>query len=272
MGYRGKKRRRRDSNPRDVAAQQFSRLPPSTTRPHLHLRGKDKTLSRILLFLREEFPLEQDQVDRAYRDAAVREVEHRLEEDVPAHEGNPVGPGPEREVEHVHHLALHERGVMAPGGDDAGSRLGEHQPVEQAVDDVAEGAGGDERQADKDAGGNRRTLVVTAPPLQEPGNPNRQDDEQDDPECGQGILADDAAERHPEGHPLVLDEQDLEPVTQHAEVLPDGHVRLHQDLDDLVDDHEDRTEDEEPCSLAGFHDSRGISSFPAWPAFPSPRR
>ena len=29
------KRRRRDSNPRDVAAQQFSRLPPSTTRPTL---------------------------------------------------------------------------------------------------------------------------------------------------------------------------------------------------------------------------------------------
>ena len=33
------KRRRRDSNPRDVAAQQFSRLPPSTTRPHLRLLG-----------------------------------------------------------------------------------------------------------------------------------------------------------------------------------------------------------------------------------------
>lgn len=29
-------RRRRDSNPRNVAVQQFSRLPPSTTRPHLH--------------------------------------------------------------------------------------------------------------------------------------------------------------------------------------------------------------------------------------------
>ena len=30
-------RRRRDSNPRNVAVQQFSRLPPSTTRPHLHV-------------------------------------------------------------------------------------------------------------------------------------------------------------------------------------------------------------------------------------------
>ena len=227
-------RRRRDSNPRDVAAQQFSRLPPSTTRPHL----------RILLFFREEFPLEQDQVDRAYRDTAVREVEHRLEEDVTAHEGNPVGPGPEREVEHVHHLALHEGGVMAPGGDDAGRGLGEDQPVEQAVDDVAEGAGGDERQADEDAGGNRSALVGAAPPLHELGDPHGQHGEQDDPERRQGILADDAAEGHPEGHPLVLDEQDLEPVAQHAEVLPDGHMRLHQDFDDLVDDHEDGAKDE----------------------------
>ena len=32
---KGFQRRRRDSNPRNVAVQQFSRLPPSTTRPHL---------------------------------------------------------------------------------------------------------------------------------------------------------------------------------------------------------------------------------------------
>ena len=249
-------RRRRDSNPRDVAAQQFSRLPPSTTRPHL----------RILLFFREEFPLEQDQVDCAYRDTAVREVEHRLEEDVTAHEGNPVGPGPEREVEHVHHLALHEGRVVPPGGDDAGGRLGEDQPVEQAVDDVAEGAGGDERQADEGAGGHRRALVVAAPPLHQPGDPHRQDDEQDDPERRQGILAEDAAERHPESHPLVLDEQDLEPVAEHAEVLADGHAGLHQDFDDLVDDHEDGPEDEQPLSFAQPH--RGTSSSPGGPAFP----
>ncbi len=201
-------------------------------------------MSRTLLFLREESPLEQDQVDRAYRDAAVRKVEHRLEEDVPAHEGDPVGPRPEREIEHVHHLALHEGGVVAPGGDHAGGGFGEDQPIEQAVDDVAEGAGGDERQADEDAGGDRSPLVGAAPPLQQLGNPNRQDDEQDHPEGGQGILAEDPAERHPESHPLVLDEQDLEPVAEHVDVLTDGHTRLDQDFDNLVDDHEDGPEDE----------------------------
>ena len=224
------------------------------------------TLSGFSIFLREEFPLEQDQVDRAHRDAAVREVEHRLEEDVSSDKRDPVGPGPEREVEHVHHLALHERCVMAPRGDQSGRRLREHQSVEQAVDDVAEGAGRNQRQTHQHARRNRFF------PLQQPGNPAGQDTEQDDPERREGVLADDTAERHAESHPLVLDEQDLEPVAEHVEVLPDGHVRLDQDFDDLVDDHEDCTEDEEPCSLAGFHDSRGISSFPAWPAFPSPRR
>ena len=199
----------------------------------------------MLLFLREEFPLEQDQVDRAYRDTAIREVEYRLEEDVTSHERNPVGPGPQREVEHVHHFALHEGGIMAPRGNDAGSGLGKDQPIEQAVDNIAEGAGGDERQADKDPGGDRRALVVAAPPFQKLGDPHRQDDEQDDPEGSQGILADDPAERHPEGHALVFDEQDLEPVCpEHAEVLPDGHTRLHQDFDDLVDEHEDGAKDE----------------------------
>ena len=89
-----------------------------------------------------------------------------------------------------------------------------------------------------------RPLVGAAPPLHEPGDPHRQDDEQDNTERRQGILADHAPERHAEGHPLVLDEQDLEPFAQHVEVLPDGHVGLHQDFDDLVDDHEDGAEDQ----------------------------
>ena len=214
-------------------------------------------MSRILLFFREEFPLEQDQVDRAYRDTAVRKVEHRLEEDVTAHEGNPVGPGPEREVEHVHHLALHEGGVVAPGGHEPRRGLGKDQPVEQAVEDVAQGAGGDEGEADEHAGGDRGALVGACPPLHEPGDPHRQDDEEDDPEGREGVLADHPAERHPEGHPLVLDEQDLEPVREDRQVLPDGHVRLDQDLDDLVDEDEDGAEDQKPVTLAQFHSSAG---------------
>ena len=215
--------------------------------------------------------MEQDQVEGAYRDTAVREVEDGLEEEIPAHKGDPVGPGPEGEVEHVHHLALHEGGVVAPGGHEPGRRLGEDQPVEQAVDDVAEGAGGDEGKAHEHAGRDRGAPVGARAPLQQPGNPHRQDGEQDDPEGREGILADHAAERHAEGHALVLDEQDLEPVREDHEGLPDGHVGLDQDLDDLVDDHEDGAEDQQAVTLAPFHSSRNgldISSFPDGPAFP----
>ena len=195
------------------------------------------------VFFREKLQVEQEQVEGAYCYAAVGEVEDGLEEDVSAHEGDPVGPGPEGEVEHVHHLALHEGGVVAPGGHDAGRGLSEDQPVEQAVDDVAEGAGGDEGEADDHAGGNRGALVVARAPLEQAGDPHRQETEQDDPEEREGVLADHAAERHPEGHALVLDEQELEPVREDRDGLPDGHMGLDQDLDDLVDDHEDGAED-----------------------------
>ena len=215
--------------------------------------------------------MEQDQVEGAYRDATVREVEDGLEEDIPAHEGDPVGPGPEGEVEHIHHLALHKRGIMTPGRNHAGRGLGEEQPVEQAVDDVAESAGGDEGKAHDHAGGDRSALVVARAPLEQPGDPHRQDDEQDDPENREGVLADHPAERHPEGHALVLDEQDLEPVREDRDGLPDGHMGLDQDLDDLVDDHEDGAENQQAVTLAQFHSSgKGleISSFPDGPAFP----
>ena len=48
-------RRRRDSNPRNVAVQQFSRLPPSTTRPHLRMMlEEDSSLRSEWQFLQRD--------------------------------------------------------------------------------------------------------------------------------------------------------------------------------------------------------------------------
>ena len=47
-------RRMRDSNPRYVAVQQFSRLPPSTTRPFLHIK-RDAALQTAGRACREPF-------------------------------------------------------------------------------------------------------------------------------------------------------------------------------------------------------------------------
>ena len=102
---------------------------------------------KSVVTLGEEPPLEQQQVEGSDRDAAVGEVEDRLEEDVASQQGDPVGPGPQREVEHIHDLAEKERRVVP---DDT---------VEEAVDDVAEGAGGDERQADQHPCGDGRGLT-----------------------------------------------------------------------------------------------------------------
>ena len=240
-------RRRRDSNPRYLAVQQFSRLPPSTTRPRLR-KWAAKGPRMLFFFLREELPLEQDQVEGAYRDAAVREVENGLEEDVTAHQRDPVGPGPQGEVEHVHDLALHEGCVMPPGRNHAGRGFRKYQSVEQAINNVAKRAGRNQRQPHQHAGRHR---LLNA--LDQPGNPHRQHYEQHNPERRQRVLADHPAERHAEGHALVLDEQDLEPVPEYREGLAERHIRLDQDLDDLVDDDEDGAEQEQPCSLADLH-------------------
>ena len=69
-------------------------------------------------------------------DAAVRNVEYRIEEsDVfPSNIGVY-----EREVEHIHNLALEKRGVVP---DDT---------VEDAVNDVSDGSGGDKGQGNEKA-------------------------------------------------------------------------------------------------------------------------
>ena len=51
-------------------------------------------------------------------------------------------------------------------------------------------------------------------------------------------------ESHPESHPVVLYVENLEPVAEHRDALPYRHIGPDQDLDDLVDDGEDKPEKE----------------------------
>ncbi len=212
-----------------------------------HSATPPEYVKKTLVFLREELPLEQDQVDRTYRDAAVREIEYRLEENVTSHQRNPVGPSPQREVEHIHHPALHEGSVVPKGSYHLGCGLRKHQPVEQAIDNVAQRAGRNQRQSHQHARRHRFR------PLHQPRNPHGQNHKQYDSERGKRILSDHATERHAERHALVLDEQDLEPIPEDREGFPDRHVRLDQDFYDLVNDHENGTEQQQPCSLADLH-------------------
>ena len=84
-------------------------------------------------------------------------------------------------------------------------------------------------------------------------NPPAKGTEQGDPEKGQAELADSTAELHSESHTLILDEEYLEPVPYYVEVLPDLHIGFDQDLDDLVDDHQQDSEDQEFLSFSETH-------------------
>ena len=186
-------------------------------------RAKLRIIIRFFDFFcfRKKLPLEKHQVEGAAGDAAVGDVEDGPEEDhvaaAPDGEVRRQGGVDQREVEHVDHLAVEERRVV------------ENEPVEHRVDLVADGSGKDRGEAVEHA-------FRRVGPLQQLAEIH--DDNGDEREAAeaQRKLAEPFAELQAEGHAVVLDEEDLEPRPEHGDALPDGHVRLDQDLDDLVDD------------------------------------
>ena len=201
----------------------------------------------------EEPALEQNQVDRADRDTAVGEIEHRSEEQQPVtsdkrHPGRPDSVY-EREVEHIDHTPEHQRSVT------------EGYSVEKAVDDVAESPGRDQGQTDQHPVGNERLAVshkslpaVSADALAgEGGDPPAKESEQSYTEERQAELADSTSELHSESHPFILDEEDLEPIADDAEMLTYLHVRLDQDFDDLVNDDKYNSQAKKPATFRNLH-------------------
>ena len=186
----------------------------------------------------EELVLEEYQVDSPDSDAAVRDVENRSEEQqtVSSDERDPLGPYcvDKREIQHIHNPSEHERGII------------EYHSIEQAVDDVSESSCTNKGQAHEYSG---RSFSFA----DQGRNPPAKGTEQGDPEKGQAELADSTAELHSESHTLILDEEYLEPVPYYVEVLPDLHIGFDQDLDDLVDDHQQDSEDQEFLSFSETH-------------------
>ena len=102
--------------------------------------------------LAQEFVLKQKQIDDGDGDIGIGQVEDGSEKVVVAvhqevQEPRYTVPLEEREIEHVDDLAHHESGVVsAEMCDRIGRRLREEQPVESAVDDIAQGTGHNQRQ------------------------------------------------------------------------------------------------------------------------------
>ena len=108
--------------------------------------------------------------------------------------------------------------------------------VKQAVDDVAQGARCDQRDADEHAelGAFFREVKQRV----------KQGDHGQNSENAQQGLDDAAVAHHAESHAVVLDEQQLEPVAKQGNLLPDGHVRLDPDLEDLVENQDNGDDDQ----------------------------
>ncbi len=223
----------------------------------MSLRLVSATSGVIFFFLflraREEAVLEENQVESAHRDAAVGEIEDRCEKQKAAtsHERNPRRPDRvnQRKVEHVHDTTEHQRGVI------------EDHTVEKAVYDVAECAGGDQREAHKDSCRDYRFAVrqqsltaVTGHGLaHKRGYPPAESTRERDSEERQQKLAHSPAELHSESHSFILDEEDLEPVSDDAEMLTYLHIRLDQNLDDLVNDDKYDSQNQEALTFGNLH-------------------
>ena len=141
----------------------------------------------------------------------------------------------EREVEHVHHGPVEERGIAALGGEEhrplGEGAAAEEQAVEGAVDDVAQGAGQHQGHADHQQAG----CALAGDAAQVPADA----EDRRDAEQGEGQLAPFPAELQPEGHAAVLDEVDvgLVPARDQREGRVVEHGELHPDLEHLVGGH-----------------------------------
>lgn len=168
--------------------------------------------------LAQEFVLKQKQIDDGDGDIGIGQVEDGSEKVVVAvhqevQEPRYTVPLEEREIEHVDDLAHHESGVVsAEMCDRIGRRLREEQPVESAVDDIAQGTGHNQRQADDDPLGGVFAFVdeVVHQPADDPDHHDPENPEQEFPPVEPAFGVD----VHPEGRAVIFDEAQLEPVRE----------------------------------------------------------
>ena len=123
------------------------------------------------------------------------------------------------------------------------SGLGEYFPIENAVEDVANGTCHNHRQTHDEA----RLEVSSGKPQDVP----HEESDGDDAERGEQQFT---TYRHSKCHAVVLDKGNLKPVGD-GDMLPQRHVGFHLDLDDLVDDeyqHDDGDADDNLLLVHAF--------------------
>lgn len=184
----------------------------------------------------EESELEEQQVDGGNRNVDIGQVEDGSEEvaaavDQEVEPRRAVCPVEEREVEHIDHLPHQEGGIgAAEFGHLRRGGCREDQSVEGAVEDVADGSGQHQRQADNGTRGGLHADQAVDEPNQEAAQPHAEEAQGDLSPIHRSAFGD----LHAEGGTVVFDEAQLEPVGDEDDGLVDGQVGLDPDLQCLV--------------------------------------
>jgi len=199
----------------------------------------------LLKILVEKTVLEQNQVDDRHADIGVGQIEDGSEEIVPAvdQKTQPRGhtvPLKEREVEHVDHATHHEAGIMTAELGDGRRRGGrEDQPVEGAVEDVADSAGQNQTETDDGSGRGLHLHQPVDEPKDEPAQPHAKQAEGDlAPVDGSARL-----DPHAESRSVVLDEAELKPVGDDDNRFVEPQMGLDPDFERLIRQQKDEEQD-----------------------------
>ena len=136
----------------------------------------------------------------------------------------------QREIEHIDHSSVQERGVAPSLGEKRGDLImavTENQSVEKTVEDVPDGSAENQGEGEHDP---KRCVLSYQFQNVPPDGSDSGDSEQ--AQYRLSPLA--VAQFHTESHSVVFDKQDFEPIAEDAEFFSEHHVGFNPHLDGLV--------------------------------------
>ncbi len=178
--------------------------------------------------------MENDQDKNTGSDGGVGNVEYRPEKDkiiaTPERKPLRIMPLDNWEIQQINNFSMKKCAVPAAFGKQGCysviRRIAEYEAVKSTVENIADGAGKDQRDAeDKPCVG---FLPVKAYKIKTNNNNGNYS------EKAKCQLAKLAAECKPESHSFVLGEMNDEPVAKYMILLPKGHVGLYPEFRNLV--------------------------------------